>query len=81
MEPLDVTDGFSIHDYRHGFKLLRQDGATTLVENREGFACPACGERFDRLLATEREAHSFSSPPPGPICVVRAPEKLLVLTH
>ena len=81
MATLDVEDGFSIHDYRHGFKLLRQDGDTTVVENREGFACPVCGEEFDRLLATERSAHSFSSRPPGPICVGRAGEQLLVLTH
>ena len=76
-----MTDGFSIHDYRRGLKLLRQDGATTLVENREGYACPACGEPFDRLLVTEQPAHSFSSAPPGPICVLRTDEKLLVFTH
>jgi len=76
-----VTDGFSIHDYRHGLKLLRQDGATTLVENREGYACPACGEPFDRLLVTEKPAHSFSTAPPGPLCVLRTEEKLLVFTH
>ncbi len=81
MKSLDVTDGFSIHDYRHGLKLLRQDGATRLVENREGYACPACGEPFDRLLVTDERGHSFKNAPSGPICVLRTDEKLLVLTH
>ncbi|MFB6085329.1 MAG: flagella cluster protein [Halodesulfurarchaeum sp.] len=61
MEPLDVVKGFSIHDHRHGFKLLAT-GATTLAENREGYACPVWGVCFDRLLATERAEHSFRVP-------------------
>ncbi|MFB6110335.1 MAG: flagella cluster protein [Halodesulfurarchaeum sp.] len=81
MERLDLTDGFSIHDYRHGLKLLRRDDSTALVENREGYACPACGDPFDRLLVTVEQSHSFSSAPPAPICVVRTDSQLLVFTH
>ncbi|AOW79498.1 hypothetical protein HTSR_0297 [Halodesulfurarchaeum formicicum] len=81
METLDLTDGFSIHDYRHGLKLLRQDGERTLLENRAEYACPACGDPFERLLVTENAVHSFQTPPSGPICLARTGEKLLVLTH
>lgn len=81
MEVLDVDAGFSVHDYRHGLKLLQQDGDTMTLANREGFGCPACGEVFDRILVAESGSVSFDTAPQGPLCVVRADEKLLVLTH
>lgn len=81
MEVLSVEDGFSVHEYRSGFKLLRQDGDAMTVENRRDFACPACEAVFDRLLVTEREEVTLESAPNGPLCLVRTPEQLLVLTH
>lgn len=80
-ERLDVDGGFSVHDYRHGLKLLQQDAGSMTLANREGFGCPACGERFDRLLVADDRKLTFSSAPDGPICVVRTDGLLLVLTH
>ncbi|ACV10463.1 conserved hypothetical protein [Halorhabdus utahensis DSM 12940] len=80
MEELDVEDGFDVHDYRHGLKLLKEDRETMRLENREGFACPACSRPFERLLVSEKRMHTFNSPP-GPFCLVRTAEQLLVLTH
>jgi len=80
METIDVSDGFDVHDYRHGLKLLKQDRATMTLENRDGFACPACGETFDRLFITERRTSSFGDPG-TPFCLARTDERLLVLTH
>lgn len=81
MTTLSVEGGFSVHDYRYGLKLLREDGETMTLSNREGFKCPACGEAFDRLLVAETESVSVSTPPDGPLCVVGTDEQLLVLTH
>lgn len=81
MTVLDVDGGFSVHDYRHGLKLLRQDESTMTLANRADFECPACGTVFDRLLVAEAATVSFDSPPDGPVCVVRTADQLLVLTH
>jgi len=80
MERIDVTDGFDVHEYRHGLKLLREDRETMQLANREGFGCPACGEPFERLLVSEKRTNSF--PDPGsPFCVIRAEGEILLLTH
>jgi hypothetical protein len=81
MTRIDVSDGFDVHDYRHGLKLLKGGRETTYLENREGFECPACARAFERLFVSQKEEVVFDSAPNGPICLVRAPEKLLVLTH
>ena len=81
MTTLDVDGGFSVHDYRHGLKLVQQDRDTETYENRDGFECPACGDPFDRLLVTEESTLSFDAAPNGPFCLARAPDSLLVLTH
>ncbi|AKH98349.1 DUF7385 family protein [Halanaeroarchaeum sulfurireducens] len=81
MADLDVSEGFDLHEHRESFKLLRQGADSTHLENREDLECPACGAVFDRLFVTERETVTFSSSPEGPICLVRAPDQLLVLTH
>ena len=81
MTRLDVADGFDVHDYRHGLKLRRQDGEAMVLENRDGFECPACGKPFELLFVAEASTVSFDSPPNGPICLVNADEQLLVLTH
>lgn len=80
MNRLDVTDGFDVHEYRHGLKLLEQDRETMHLANRTDFACPACGEPFDRLLVSEKRENTFGTPG-GPFCVVRTDEELLLLTH
>lgn len=81
MGELDVVGGFDVHEYRSKLKLLRQDGHSMHLENREGVECPACGAPFDRLFVTEQEEVTFNSAPNGPMCLVRTPEQLLVLTH
>jgi len=80
MEQLDVSDGFDVHDYRHGLKLLKQDRGTMTLENREPFDCPACGEPFERLFVSEERTCSFGNPGTA-FCLVRTDEQLLVLTH
>jgi hypothetical protein len=80
MERLDVAEGFDVHDYRHGLKLLTQERETMTLENREPFACPACGERFDRLFISEQRTNSFDDPG-RPFCLARTDDSLLVFTH
>lgn len=80
MEPLDVSDGFDVHEYRHGLKLLREDRETMHLENREEFVCPACGTPFERLFVSEKRTNTFGNPR-SPFCLVRTDEALLVLTH
>ncbi|MDS0282928.1 DUF7385 family protein [Haloarcula onubensis] len=80
MEQLDVSGGFDVHDYRHGLKLLKQDSGTMTLANRDGFACPACGEPFERLFVSERRTNSFGDPGTA-FCLARADDSLLVLTH
>lgn len=80
MERFDVSDGFDVHDYRHGLKLLEETRETMSLVNREDFACPACGEVFDRLFVSERRENSLGTLD-SPICVVRTGEQVLVLSH
>lgn len=80
MEQLDVSEGFDVHEYRHGLKLLTEDRETMHLANREGFGCPACGESFERLFVTEKPTNTFGNPG-SPFCLVRTDEELLVLTH
>lgn len=62
--------GFDLHDNRHRLKQLRDGGDTKLFENRDGMACPACGEPFGRLFATRRTATSFPEPGDSRFCLV-----------
>lgn len=80
MEELDVAGGFAVHEYRHGLKLITEQRETMQLENREGFACPACGKPFERLFVSERRENTFGNPG-QPVCVVRTDETLLLLTH
>jgi hypothetical protein len=80
MTRLDVTDGFDVHEYRHGLKLRKEDRDQMHLANRNEFECPACGEPFDRLLVSERRENTFGKPD-SPFCVVRTDEELLLLTH
>ncbi len=81
MDTLQVSEGFDVHDYRHALKLLRQDGSTMHLENREGLGCPACGRPFERLFVSDDPEVTFQNAPSGPICLARAPDQLLVMTH
>lgn len=80
MEQLDVEGGFDVHDYRSGLKLLKEERETMHLENRDGFACPACGKEFQRLFVSERRENTFGDPG-SPFCLVRTDQKLLLLTH
>ena len=80
MDQLDVEDGFDVHEYRHGLKLLQQDRATMHLSNRNDFHCPACGEVFDDLFVSERRENTFGNPD-DPICIVRTDDRILLLTH
>ena len=76
-----MSERFDVHAVRHRLKLLRDTGESALYENREGVACPACGEAFDELLVTERREHCFSPDRPVAFCLVREDARLLVATH
>ena len=76
-----MAERFDQHAVRHRMKLLRDDGDVTLYENRDGVPCPACGDAFDRLLLTEREAHSFDAGDTARLCVAHEDERLVVCTH
>jgi hypothetical protein len=80
METLDVADGFDVHDYRHGLKLLKEDRETTHLENREGLRCPACDREFERLFVSGRRENTFGDPG-SPFCIVRTDDRILLLTH
>lgn len=80
MDQLDPTGGFDVHEYRHALKLLTQDRETMHLLNREELACPACGRPFEKLMVSEKRMHTFRSPP-GPFCLVRTDEQVLMLTH
>ena len=81
MGRIDLTDGFSIHDYRAKLKLLNDSGDARTLENRRGLRCPSCDREFRRLFVTERETATFETPPDRSFCLARTDEKLLVLTH
>lgn len=80
MEELDVTDGFDVHEYRHGLKLLTEERETMHLANRDGFACPACGKPFERLFVSGKQTNTFGDPG-SPFCLVRTDDQLLLLTH
>jgi hypothetical protein len=76
-----MTARFDQHAVRHRMKLLRDDGDATLYENRDGVACPACGDAFDRVLLTERESHSFDVAGNERFCVRDEGDRLVICTH
>ncbi|MFC7071622.1 flagella cluster protein [Halovenus rubra] len=80
MEQLDVTEGFDVHEYRHGLKLINEDRQTMHLENRDGFACPACEKPFEDLFVTEKRTNTFGDPA-SPFCIVRTDQEVLLLTH
>ena len=75
-----MTD-FDVHDLRHRMKLKKDAGHTRLFENRDAVACPACGDAFADVLATERREYSLDPPGSTSVCVVREDDRLLLFTH
>ena len=81
MDDLAVDEPFDVHAHRHELKLLRQDEGSMTLANPEELGCPGCGVPFDRLHVTTDRTVSFEEPTTEPICLVRTPEELLILTH
>ena len=81
MTRLDVAEGFDVHEYREGFKLLKETRETMQLGNRADFECPACSKPFEKLFVTEKRANTFQSPP-GPFCLFRTDtDQILLFTH
>ena len=71
---------FDEHAVRHRLKLVRDDGEATLYENRDGVACPVCGEAFDEFYATTG-AEAFRPTKRIGFCVEHSERRLLLFTH
>jgi hypothetical protein len=76
-----VSDRFDLRAHRRDLKLLRESAERALYENRGDVACPACDRAFERVLASERRAESFSPDQGVGFCVVRESDRVLVFTH
>ncbi|GAA0267507.1 DUF7385 family protein [Halobacterium noricense] len=76
-----MDDPVDFEAVRHRVKLLRDTGSEQVFENRDGVACPACGEAFTEALATTERTCQLSPGPSVDICLVREPERMIVLTH
>ncbi|WP_233274684.1 DUF7385 family protein [Haladaptatus cibarius] len=76
-----MTDRFDVHAMRHRLKLKRDAGHTSLFENRDSVACPACEESFTEVLLTEQREHSFQPTGSMPFCIVREDNRILLFTH
>jgi hypothetical protein len=76
-----MTDEFDVHDHRRHLKQIRDSGDMKLFENREGVACPACGEPFDRLFSTSRTKTTFPENDGSPFCLLRNEEFVHLFRH
>ncbi|RAW45574.1 flagella cluster protein [Halorubrum sp. 48-1-W] len=72
---------FDVHEHRHALKQLRDTGETSLWENREGLACPACGEPFDRLFTTTKPSTRFPENDGSRFCLVRDDDAVHLFRH
>lgn len=82
MEQLGDGDGpIDLHEYRHGLKLLKETRETSRWENKRGYDCPACGDPFEGLFATEKRHNTFSATGETPFCIVREQDRLLMFRH
>jgi len=70
---------FDIHDHRHRLKQLRDGGGTKLFKNRDGMACPACGESFSRLFSTRQTTTRFPAPGDARFCLVAPDDEFVHL--
>ena len=76
-----MSERLDVHAVRHRLKLRRDTGDAALYENRDGVACPACGDPFDELFVTERRSKRFDPDRPVAFCVVREDDRFLLCTH
>ena len=72
---------FDIHDHRHQLKQLRDSGDTAVFENRDDLSCPACSNRFARLMLIETPTISFPENDGNPFCLVRRADGLALFRH
>ncbi len=73
--------GFDVHEHRHALKQIRDAGETSLWENRGGVSCPACGEPFDRLFTSRKEATRFPENDGTAFCLVRDDDAVHLFRH
>lgn len=76
-----MGDGFDFEAVRHRVKLLRDTGDERVFENRDGVACPVCGEPFAEALATSERTCQLSPGSSVDVCLVREPDRTIVFTH
>lgn len=79
--PLDCDGRFDLHGARHGLKLLKDTGETTLLRNERGYACPACGKKFSGLYLSKRRENSFNPDSARRFCVLLEDDRFLMMTH
>ena len=73
--------GFDVHDHRHELKQLRDSGATSLWENREGMACPVCDDVFSRLFVTRQARTTFPENDGVRFCLLRDGDAVYLFRH
>lgn len=76
-----MSEGFDVHEQRHRLKQLTDSGDTKLFENRDGVACPACGEEFTRLFSTRRRTATFPENDGSRFCLVRGETYVHLFRH
>lgn len=82
MEQLGDGDGpIDIHAHRHGLKLHKETRETSHWENKNDYACPACGKAFEHLFVTEKRHNSFSPSSSRPFCLRRERDRILLFRH
>ena len=75
-----MTD-FDVHDHRHELKQLRDAGATSLWENREGMRCPVCDDAFSRLFVTEQSGTTFPENDGERFCLLYDDDAVYLFKH
>ncbi|MFB6073216.1 MAG: flagella cluster protein [Halobacterium sp.] len=76
-----MSDVIDFEAVRHRVKLVRDSGSASLYENRDGVACPVCGDPFDEALATSARSRQVSSDGGVRLCVARGDDQLVLFTH
>ncbi|MCG1002948.1 MULTISPECIES: hypothetical protein [Halobacterium] len=76
-----MGDGVDFEAVRHRVKLRQDTGTERLFENRDGVACPACGEAFTEALATTERTCQLSPGPDVDVCIVREANRIIIFTH
>ena len=74
-------DRFDYHRARQGLKLVKDTGDTKLLKNKEGYACPACGNPFEQLYVSEKQHNTFDPSGATPFCIRRESDRILMFRH